>query len=69
MILENLYHPMDTCVTRDEVDGNLGVLRVIQDLRGSDYFSISPWQPCDYVFITPTKSQAVAKFYGNRNAT
>ena len=30
---ENLYHPRHTCITRDVVEGNTGVSRVIQFLR------------------------------------
>ena len=63
----NLYHPRHTCITRDIVKGNTGVLRVIQVLQGSDYCSVLPWQPCDYDFITPKKSWTLAKFYGNSN--
>ena len=63
----NLYHPRHTCITRDIVKGNTGVSRVIQVLQGSDYFSVLPWQPCDYDFITPKKSWTLTKFYGNSN--
>ena len=34
MTRANLYHPRHNCITRDEVEGNTGVSRVIQVCRG-----------------------------------
>ena len=54
----SLYHPRHTCITLDYVSSNTSNT----GFRGSDYFSVSPWQPCDYDFIIPKKSQAPAIF-------
>ena len=65
----NLYHPRHNFITRDVVEGNTGVSRVIQVFEGQIIFSVSPWQPCDNDFITPKKLKAPEKCYENRNET
>ena len=45
----NLYHPRHTCVTRDVVEGNTGVSRVIQVFEGQ---IISPYHPGNHVITT-----------------
>ena len=38
----NLYHPRHNCITRDVVEGNTGVLRVIQIFEGQIISSYHP---------------------------
>ena len=45
----NLYHPRHTCITRDVVEGNTGVSRVIQVFEGQ---IISPYHPGNHVITT-----------------
>ena len=45
----NLYHPRHTCITRDVVEGNTSVLRVIQVFEGQ---IISPYHPGNHVITT-----------------
>ena len=46
---ENLYHPRHTCITRDVVEGNTGVSRVIQVFKGQ---IISLYHPGNHVIMT-----------------
>ena len=65
----NLYHPRHTCITRDEVEGNTGVSRVIQVFEGQ---IISPYHPGNHVITTLSQTRnyrLFAKFYGIRNET
>ena len=45
----NLYHPRHTCITRDVVEGNTSVSRVIQVFEGQ---IISPYHPGNHVITT-----------------
>ena len=45
----NLYHPRHTCITRDVVEGNTSVSRVIQVFEGQN---ISPYHPGNHVITT-----------------
>ena len=45
----NLYHPRHTCITRDVVEGNTGVSRLIQVFEGQ---IISPYHPGNHVITT-----------------
>ena len=54
----NLYHPRHTCITRDVVEGNTGVSRVIQVFEGQ---IISPYHPGNHVITDSANANVGSK--------